>query len=655
MATKKAKLSHTQRVSRADGWENTITGLGMRGKDKRTGMVAKFERMSEPECEVIYDSDELAQRIVDREPFDMMREGFRLVSPDLKDAMVEQVMRYYQDLGADNKIRDGMQMARQYGGAGMILGVSGIDAMAETPLDLNKINSLKYLTVLQCFELMPMTPVVGDVTSAQFGYPELYSLQPRVGADVMQNGKQIHYSRMIRFDGATLSRGGFRQNNYWHGSVFLRIRNALRNYHGSHDSVAALMQDFCQTIWKIKDLADIISSKDGAELIQKRIAAIDLARSVVGAVMIGEEEEFERKRTPVQGLKDLIDRVNERLVAATDMPHTVLLGESPNGGGLNQTGRAEERMWFDHVAAQQEDKLKPVLKRLFTIIFRAKNGPTKGVEPKNWDIEFNPLFQLSQTEILENNKKQAETDEIYINTGVLAPTEVAINRFATGEFSYETKLESLDRDKIVPPPVVEGEGEDQPDEDDATKDPTAKPKAPVRKDQWAYMADHYHMVRGMFTEGTVDAGVVNGTEMHFHDTEFGPTDPAPTGVPHIHAGYDAGGNPYQSGEAMHMDMMVASAPGGGSDHEHEDEDTKGKRKTKKTAPQAVIFSRKHWTDDNAKRWAGQHGFKDSEVSSISRVRFSMKQRDHGEFTDGSLRTVALKDVRGIKMVVGKLR
>lgn len=459
------------KMMKLDSWANVYTGLGILNKDKRLGGTPVADLLNEAELEEIHTADDLGKRITGRLPEDMLREWFTLKSSSMDQDQIAETMSLLDSFDLRSKLEEALDWARLYGGSGLILGIKDSEGKAEEPLDLDKIADVEYFTVMQRYELDPVTPVNGDVTSQNFGLPDAYRLNPRTDATAGENQESInhipvHWTRIIRFEGDKLARSKFRQNNYWHASVFVRLVNALRNFHGAHDSLAVLIQDFAQAIYKISDLADIVSGKDGLELISTRLEAVNKGRSVLGAVLIGEGEEFERKSTPLTGIEHLMSNINSRLVAATDMPHTILLGESPSG--LGATGDSEKRDWYDYVKAQQQKKLRPALERILKVIFHSKKGPTKGVEPDDWEIEFNPLWQPTQKEAVETRKTQADMDKIYLETGVLAPEEVAVNRFSQGVYSHETTIETDNRESKLPD--LESAGEDLEEENDSPDD-----------------------------------------------------------------------------------------------------------------------------------------------------------------------------------------
>lgn len=430
-----------ERMTKRDNWQNAFIGLNVANKDKRTGGVPEHLILTEDVCEDLYSADQLAAKIVDLLPEDMLREGFKITSPDLSDDDTTAIFKAMENMGWREKFKRAMSWARLYGGAGIVLGVDDGAVDSSEPLNWEKISRFNFLTVLSMHEL-EYDEIQDDPTQPNYGMPSIYRFQPKVISPKGGEGfaqRRIHASRIIRFDGAPLPRTKFIQNKYWSDSVFARLYYAIGNYSQTHDSVASLMLDFAQAVFKIKNLSDILSAADGKEMIQERIEMIELSRSLINAVVIADEEEFKRETTPLTGIDDILRKMEERLVAYSGYPHTILLGESP-GGGIGERGKSELRDYYDFVSRKQKNDLQPKLEYFLKAIMRNKSGPMRGREVDDWSIEFNPLWQDDMGDIVEQRSSQATIDETYIRNQVLTPDEVALARFGSGEYSHETRL-----------------------------------------------------------------------------------------------------------------------------------------------------------------------------------------------------------------------
>lgn len=442
------QLKHMQ-----DGWENVMTGLNMQWRDKKTGALPVEVRLSQTDIEALYQSSDIGSRIVDRPVEEMTREGFDLcIDGDDNREMADKMIEMWKVFRMDEHIENGLKWGRMYGGAGMFIGVSGQDPA--TPLSLAGVQSLSYFIVLDRYRLYPETTiVVSDIRDSNFGLPVYYNLMPDSASHDPGNYQKIHYSRVIRFDGVKLPNRMAMKNNFWGDSVYARLYGSIRNYESAHDSIATIVQDFTQLVFTMKGLEAILTQgKD--ELLMKRLALASRLGSIVNSLVMGEGESMDRKSPNVTGLADLIRLINNRLVSATDMPHTVLLGES--AGGLGSTGESEKRDWYDHIKNKQESELRPILKKIFDLLFSQKSGPTRGQIP-DYEIKFKPLWQLDEKDMLANRKTQAEIDEKYINLQVLTPEKIAISRFGGTEYSYETQLdeEEIKLLQNSPGPMIE--------------------------------------------------------------------------------------------------------------------------------------------------------------------------------------------------------
>jgi phage-related protein (TIGR01555 family) len=168
-----------------------------------------------------------------------------------------------------------------------------------------------------------------------------------------------------------------------------------------------------------------------------------MGRSVAKALIIDADgETFERKPTPFTGLADLLDRFQSRLAAASRIPVTILMGEAP--AGLNATGDADIRKFYDRVASYQHDVIKPALEIVLRLLLLEQ-----GTEPGSWCIEFNSLYQQTEAEIADTRLKVAQADNIYATMGALFPEEIALSRFTPEGWSMETQIDQSVRKELV--------------------------------------------------------------------------------------------------------------------------------------------------------------------------------------------------------------
>lgn len=458
-----------------DAWENVITGLGT-SRDKRLGgaIVPPVPAGTREVFEQIHAGDDIAATIAELPAGEMFREWITMNVDDSaedessreQDAeervdTAKKVMQKLDELSAQSLFTQAKVWARVQGGSLLFLGVNdGHGGDLTQPLDENALVSVDFLKVFDRWDVTTLQ-TFDDLSEPNFGQPKIYALQTttETGQQTIPH-TQIHASRFIRFDGVLTSRQRLARNNGWSDSIYTRLESVLRDFGMAWGGVAHLLQDFSQAVFKMKGLARAIAA-DKDSLVLNRIATMDMCRGVSRLVPIDAEgEDLIRTPTPVAGLPDLMDRFALRLSAAARMPVSLMMGMSP--AGLSATGQADIRFFYDQIARQQVIEAKPSLMRLIHLILVSSDGPTHGIEPDNWSITFNPLWQLSDVEQATVRKSQAETDAIYIGNDVLTSDEVANSRFGGDTYSTETILDTNERDEdalLEEPDTATGEPE----------------------------------------------------------------------------------------------------------------------------------------------------------------------------------------------------
>lgn len=426
------KLADVISMPHRDSWWNALLNIGTSLGRTKFEFTADA-KLDDNTLSDLYHGDPFAARICDSIPSHALREGFTVATGD--EAVDSATAAKCDDLGARQKLLETWVWANVFGGAVLFAGADDARDPRE-PLDWSNIRSVRFLTVLDKRELYPIA-TYDDPLSSRFGEPSLYRISRSGGSTV--DIREVHASRLIRFDGAMTDRFRRQRNNGWSESELQRVYDKLQQFNGAYSAVGTLLQDASQAVFKIKNLADIIIGDKG-DYFKKRMQVMDMIRSVGRAIMIDAEgESFERKETTLTGLPDTLDKFLLLLAGASGRPVSIMMGQSP--AGMNATGESDIRSYYDNVKAEQSHKLKPRAERLVRMILRSKDGPTRGVEPANWSIKFPSLWQPTQQEESNLRNQQAQTDAIYITNQVLDPAEVALSRFRKEGWSAETSID----------------------------------------------------------------------------------------------------------------------------------------------------------------------------------------------------------------------
>ena len=379
-------------------------------------------------------------------------------------AVVEAIKKWERDIGLFSALFEALCYRRAYGGAGILIGFDDGETNLAKPVDEKKIRGIKHLTTFRGGwdgELIAWS-FYADATKPRFGEPEVYQLrnlgvpvanppapgQPASSVQTVPTTASggpmvfyVHESRILAFPGTRISRSQIAQNRGWGDSIFVRINKVLSDFDQTWGSVAILMTEWSQGVFKMDGFADLAGSSDAEDqgVIKRRALLLSMAQSIARCRMLDKDEEFTREVVPLSGIGEVLEQFALRFAGAAGMPLSLLMGQVK--GGLGDAGNTDMGFFYDRVEAQQNDQMMPQIERLYRYKFLCKDSPTGGRIPKRWDVVPNPLKQVSQKEQAEIREIQQRTDVGYTNAGILGTKEVAISRFGGSEWNPDTTLD----------------------------------------------------------------------------------------------------------------------------------------------------------------------------------------------------------------------
>jgi phage-related protein (TIGR01555 family) len=480
---------------RRDGWSNLVTGLNSSKNSKKRHTRHVFGgTLSDDELDSLFFEGGLAARIVKLLPDDMYREGWEYEFPDTDKIKAAEYSDDYaavfENLDALKNFKLAAYWNRLKGGSAILISV--IDGLEMSmPLKPKKITAFEKLKVLDRTEI-DFSNILwqNDPTLPRFGLPELYPVKFNYGKSNTQT-QMVHYSRIIELHGDTLPRSSetalTQEQRFWGISILQRAEDRLRTLGSSLGSIDQLLEEMGVGKFKFKDLAMLLSSPEGKEILMRRVEVMDLTRSSFRSQFFDSEEDFSRDVVNFTGIPEVLYILFMLIAADTGYPITRLFGVSP--GGMNSTGESDMRNYYDGVRSVQTAEILPMVLRLVRIISEWQGIP----EPY---INFLPLETMNEKEqaevdklVADKDKIEAETYKEYINMGVLEPYEVRHLKFGnTLDDIPVPKEEELPEVETLPETENEPEQEDDPQEGDTPEaddkkktPPPPKPKAKPKK------------------------------------------------------------------------------------------------------------------------------------------------------------------------------
>lgn len=422
-------------------------GMGGRWTNPDSGQGGSTDRHSSTEftppmplqtmvIDALLEFSGMARRIAERESQDATRRGFELegfdeLATDAIDAEVERI-------GLLKQVAKGRMWSKAFGGGAVIMVVDDGEP-AWKPINWSRLRKLRALRSLDRNEI---TVAVWDTRSESptFGEPEVFQLSEQFGTSGF-----IHRDRVIHFEGATLPRRIVVARQGHGGSVFDLVWAELRNLLSTNDYIAEAVTILSQGVFKVEGLANAID-KDETEDLIARFEALRIGMGMLGDIVVDKEnEEYELQSRSIAGVKDAHEALTSAIVAATDMPRSILLGETP--GGLNSGENAGEiRSWYDNVAALQKLIYTPAVRRILSVMLRSSEGPTRGQIPDKWSLEWSTLWEPTEGEKADTRLKNAQARALDATGAAVSTDEIRQDP------DLAVQYPNLDTELPAPPP-----------------------------------------------------------------------------------------------------------------------------------------------------------------------------------------------------------
>lgn len=415
---------------------NAITGLGT-GKDKSEYYAIRSPKLLvEQELEALY-YDPLCRRVIDIYAEAAVTEQATIkLSEETDDyeGTLKSFENFLEDLDFFDYVEEALKLQRLYGGSAIFMVLDdGLDP--DQPVNPKQIRGIADLVPLSRREIAP-----NDYNYLNYRNPEYYRISTSKSV-TQENDLQyllVHSSRVLRFDGLYLPWRQRLINEGWGMSYLQPFFEVWKRYRGATDGMATMLNEMDLFVHKIPGLASkVTSGKESA--LRARLEANALARSLYGGMALDTEEEVTFASRSLSGAQDLFDRLLDDLVAAADMPKTLLFGQSPSGG-LSESGKYEDKSWAQSVERYQTHSLRKPLNQFFQLILEMPQGPTGGIVPDEWSVYFPPYYSESDKDKAELRKQVADTDKLYLDMGVLTPMEIRRSRFSGTEYSMDVVL-----------------------------------------------------------------------------------------------------------------------------------------------------------------------------------------------------------------------
>ena len=266
-------------------------------------------------------------------------------------------------------------------------------------------------------------------------------------------GKTVHASRMLTIISRPVPDMLKPAYNFGGLPLTQLLDPYVNNWLRTRDSVSDLVHSFSTSILKT-NMGTVLSGEPDTN-IYARADLFNRTRDNRGLMMLdNESEDLMQVNTPLSTLDALQAQSQEHMASISGIPLVKLLGTQP--AGLNASSDGEIRVFYDTIAASQQDNLRPLIKKALDIIQLSEFGE---IDP-GIDFDFFPLYQMDEAQQATIRKTEADTDAVYIQSGVLDPSEVR-QRLASDP---DSRYDGLDPDAVPDAPDMGVEAPDDENE-----------------------------------------------------------------------------------------------------------------------------------------------------------------------------------------------
>lgn len=449
------RINGQTRQTRLDGYVNLLNKYGTAQDNSTAYSYSPEGPVSDADLTVMYQDGGLFSKIIDAPADEAVKKGFDTGVTD------EGAKEYIEDTLAwlewDESIATALKWSRLYGGSIAVMMIDDGKGLDE-PLDLGAVRTIEELRVYDRSIAIPdynsiyrTEPQAGRGQNRyrhRFLEPEFYDVSSIYGSF------RVHESRCLVFrNGKVPERSTMTQYRHWGIPEYIRIRKELREAITAPSYSVKMLEKCVQAIYGMKNLAELLSTDEGEDIVLKRLQVIDMARNFLNSIAIDSEgETYDFKSMSLAGVKDIVETTFAAISAVSNIPQTILFGRAP--AGENATGEGDMENWYSYVERNQKVQVVPNLKYMLDIIVKAGMAQGYISEDPKPKLTMNPLWSLSEAEQANVDQVKANTAQVkaataqmYVDMQVIGPEEVRRGLAKEGEFDIDTLLDDEPEDE----------------------------------------------------------------------------------------------------------------------------------------------------------------------------------------------------------------
>jgi phage-related protein (TIGR01555 family) len=338
----------------------------------------------------IYVEIGLVQTLVDVPVNDGLRGGVKFNSKQLDEEDIKKLtvkMDREQDLDVAG---EAAKWNRLFGGAGIVIIT---EQEPELPLNAEALKNGKLeFRAVDMWELFWSKQDTSDY-AAVIDAKEILS-----PAHYDYYGVQLDHTRVMKLTGIKPPSFVRPRLRGWGVSIVEALIRSINQYLKATNLSFEVLDEFKLDIFKIKNLANTLATKQGAESVRQRVQLANYQKNYQNALTMDSEDDYIQKQLSFAGIAEAMSGIRLQIASDMRMPLTKIFGISASGFS---SGEDDIENYNAMVESQVRGKLKWNILRMAEL----RCVQLFGFVPDDLDLEFKPLRVLG-AEAEENVKTQ---------------------------------------------------------------------------------------------------------------------------------------------------------------------------------------------------------------------------------------------------------
>lgn len=277
-------------------------------------------------------------------------------------------------------------------------------------------------------------------------YPGIYNSSNPLMGDYFKPqtwfvlGREVHHTRLLYFSSDEVGVLLKPAYNFFGISPAQIAVDSVSHFIKDREAAGRLLHKFSLMLFKT-DMGSALYDGNPEELYKRVKLLADFRDNDSIEVIDKEEEDVVQLTTSLTGVSELVRLSLELMPIMFRQPLTKFLGISP--GGMNATGESDENNWNQYVLSQCGKVFGAPLQRVFEILqYHLFGASDEGIS-----FVFKKRSSRDEAAKANTNKVKAETDVMYVSSGVLSPDEIRKRVADDPESGYN----SIDADDVPEP------------------------------------------------------------------------------------------------------------------------------------------------------------------------------------------------------------